>query len=254
MSNVLQDLISLTKQLLPKGRAFSVPVNGRKDKLNRALAYSEKDIYDSALSILDSILPDNDNFTAEDATRWEERLGMIVNQSVSLQDRKDAIKRKMNHPGTILARQSAGYIQDQLQAAGFNVWVHEIIPVQSIESILLSNLNPPQQLGNFQLGQQQLGNVYTFYSSFFTYSQLGNFQLGQMQLNGYYWNNKVVNYIEKIKDAGFNTGNLRRSFIVGGEILGTFADIQEIRKDEFRQLILKTKPTQTSGILFINYI
>ena len=32
-------------------------------------------------SILNSILPDNDNFDIDDAERWEERLGMISNSS-----------------------------------------------------------------------------------------------------------------------------------------------------------------------------
>lgn len=251
---IKEQLLALTRQLLPTGRAFRIGYNSLNESVEKALILSEERAYNDGLGILDSILPDNDNFTVEDATRWEERLGMITNDLVPLQDRKDAIIRKMNHPGTILARQSAGYIQDSLQLAGFNVWIHENIPAQTVQSALLSVSGSLQQLGGFQLGQQNLGNVYTVNFSNFTFFQLGNFQLGQQQLNGWSWNNKIANHIDEQKDTNFNYGTLRRTFFVGGQILGTFASVPDSRKDEFRQLLLKLKPTQTVGFLFVNYI
>src|SRR5690606_32537660 len=81
--------------------------------------------YADALKIQDAQLPDNDGFTADDATDWERRLGMIYSPLVPLADRKLAILRKMNHPGTIKARQNWLYVEGQLRAAGFDVYVHE---------------------------------------------------------------------------------------------------------------------------------
>ena len=79
----------LTKQLFPTGRAFNYPIGGGLDKLMSSLAESEKRAIDDNYSILDQILPDNSNFSADDATKWENRLGMITVSGVSLTDRKE---------------------------------------------------------------------------------------------------------------------------------------------------------------------
>jgi len=121
----LTKIKKLGKTLYPTGRAFKIPFGGVLDKLNSALSESEQRAFDDAVSILDSALPDNDNFTTGDATDWERRLGLITNPAVPLSDRKLAIIRKIRHPGNIPARQNFLYLQGQLQDAGFNVFVFE---------------------------------------------------------------------------------------------------------------------------------
>jgi hypothetical protein len=121
----ISDILKLTKQLYPTGRAFNLKPGSIFEKLHTGLGQSELRAWQDANAILNSILPDNDNFTTDDATQWEIRLGLITNTSISLADRKAAILRKMNHPGSIKARQNYLYVQDQLQTAGFNVNVFE---------------------------------------------------------------------------------------------------------------------------------
>lgn len=247
-------LKKITKQLYPTGRAFRIPSNGIMERLHDALIVSEAQMIEDALSTLDVILPDNDNFTVEDAQRWEQRLGMISNSSVSLADRKAAIIRKMNHPGTILARQSHDYLQDSLQLAGFDVYVHENIPEQTIEELLQPSSMTGQQ-GDGQQGDFQQGDVHSSYSSLFQCVQQGMIQQGLFQQGECIYLNKVVNNIDENLDIPFPiVGNYRSTFFIGGEVLGTFADVDENRKDEFRQLILKIKPVQTVGLLLINYV
>jgi len=123
--SVVEKLIALTRQLYPTGRAFRVAVDSYKLRVHRALAISEDQAYNDALSTLNSALPDNEDFTEEDAAQWEHRLGLITNEAVLLDTRKAAIIRKMNHPGTVPARQHFTYLEGQLQAAGFDVYVHE---------------------------------------------------------------------------------------------------------------------------------
>lgn len=253
MSSVGDKLLALTRQLFPTGRAFRVGYGSTKEKVLTALTKSEARYHADALKILNSILPDNDGFTVDDATLWEHRLGMITNPLVSLSDRKTAIIRKMQHPGNILARQSAGYLEDQLQLAGFNVFVYENIPVQTIENLIIDNLGP-DQLGDFQLGDQQLGDVYSVNSDLFDAVQLGDSQLGDFQLGQYEYNNKIANSITRASDVFFNFGTYRRTFFIGGATLGQFADVDSEREAEFRQLILKCKPTQTVGFLLIQYV
>ncbi|MBC7486088.1 MAG: hypothetical protein H7282_05000 [Cytophagaceae bacterium] len=120
----LNTLVTLSRQLYPTGRAFKMPRLGFLETLHKALGESESRAYTDALSILYNILPDSTNFTIDDIRAWEKRLGMITNESVSIGDRRLAIRRKMNFPDQ-KARQNWRFLQGQLRAAGFDVYVYE---------------------------------------------------------------------------------------------------------------------------------
>lgn len=230
-------ITQLTKQLYPKGRAFKISTDSVSEKLHLAIAHTEQQAYDDALAVLNVILPDNMNFTADDATRWEERLGLITVSGVSLANRKLAIIRKINHPGTIPARQNYLYLQEQLQAAGFDVYVYENIFAGPV------TMTPTDILGGSIVGIGVYGT-----------SEYGAVVYGDAQTGSIY-ENCVANYIDEILDQWFDVGdNLRNTFFISSAYIDVFADVPEIRKEEFRQLILKIKPVQTVGFLFVNYV
>ena len=232
--SISNKILQLSKQLYPKGRAFKMPEFGDLEKLHIALSEVETVAYQDGLSILNAILPDNNNFTSDDATEWEVRLGMIIS-GASLTDRKLAILRKMNHPGTIKTRQSYLYLEGQLQAAGFNVYVYENRFFDGYDW----ETKTPQE---FSL------DPYPNYTV-----QLNDHQLGDFQLGGI-WSNKVANDILESKDDKFDLGNnLRSTFFIGAAYEGEWADVPLIRETEFRQLILKIKPVQTIAFLLVNY-
>lgn len=235
---ISEKIIYLIGSLFPKGRAFRFIGNNK--RLHEALSVSAVDLYNDSLSVLDSILPDNDNFTKNDATEWEVRLGLITNTNVSLEDRKAAILRKMNYPGTIPARQSYLYLERELRLAGFDVYVFE-------NRWLVGSEWRTQTIGEVSGG---VG---------FGEFQLNDFQLGESQLGGYF-NNIVANSIYATEDENFDIGsNSRATFFIGGNkpvygAVGTFANVNADREIEFRQLILKIKPANTVAYLFIDYI
>lgn len=236
MGFILDRLQKLTRQLLPTGRAFSMPSGGYFETLTTALNKSLERAWNDAVSIKDAQLPDNANFTTDDATKWEGRLGLITNNAVPLSDRKMAIELKMNHPGTIKARQNWRYLQKQLQSAGFNVYVYEnrfpLYPsgYETQDPLTLSggiggSLN---QHGDFQHGDAEHGSGY---------------------------NLKVVNSIDPDIDSSFDVGNsLRWTIFIGGNPVGTFANVDAAREKEFRQLILQKKPVEVVAFLFINFV
>lgn len=234
----ITEIKALTRQLYPTGRAFKMPYNGDLQKLHNGLAISENQALLDARAILNSILPDNSSFTADDATDWERRLGLVSNSAVSLADRKLAIQRKINHPGNIPARQHYLYLEGQLQAAGFDLYVHEnrfdLYPdtYETRTALFVSSGLGlyPIQMGDWQHGDRQHGD---------------NFDPTKL----------VINSIDEDIDALFDIGdNLRSTFFIGGATVGDFANVDEERKTELRQLILKIKPVQTVAYLFINYV
>jgi hypothetical protein len=207
------------------------------EKLHRGIAASEGRAYADALSILDSALPDNLNFTTSDATDWESRLGMITNLAVPLADRRAAIKRKMGL-SNVPARQNYRFLEGQLQAAGFNAYVHE------------------NRFDDGMGGYVTKTPIQVILSAY-DVVQLGELQLAEFQLGDYrqsLWT-KIVNSLSESEDIDFNEGsNLRSTFFIGGNTVGSFANISIDRKVEFRQLILRVKPAQMVGYLLVNYI
>lgn len=232
-------ILTLTRQLYPTGRAFKMPKDGDMEKLHKALAITEVQAYEDALSIKNSLLPDNLLFTVDDATDWERRLALPTDPLVSLTDRKLAIKRKLNQPGTNPAKGHYLYLQTQLQAAGFNVYVYENRFLVYYPDGYIA-LYPSQITGS---------------SSIFSTVRHGMYNHGTGIHHGKFYINKVVNFIDEEKDYYFDIGSsLHSTFYIGGSPLGTFANVPIARKDEFRQLILKLKPAQTVAYLFINFV
>lgn len=228
-----QIILNLTKSLHPKGRAFLVLFGSIKERFIKALAISEDKAYNEALNIRDAILPDNVNFTEENATKWERRLGLITNNLTSLDDRKLAIQRKINHPGTIKARQHFLYLQGQLRSAGFDVFVHEN--------------RFPDGGGGFET---KTPNELIGVSGESVHSPL--IQHGQIQ-HGSSFSEKIANSIDPEVDASFVIGNnFRFTFFIGGLVVGDFATIPASREKEFRQMVLRIKPVHTIAFLFIN--
>ncbi len=243
MLSIEDKLLKLVRQFYPTGRAFKVPVDGTLEKLHRAFGITQAQAYTDAIAILNAVLPDNDGFTTDDAADWERRLGMITNTLVSLTDRKLAIIRKLNAPGVNPAKGHYLYLQDQLQKAGFNVYVYE-------------NIFPDYPTGYItQTPYDVVAAISpTDAATLLTKIQYGDFQYGDSQY-GYRYNNIVANSIDENRDMAFNIGlNFRSTFFIGGNPIGSFANVDVARKIEFRQLILKTKPVQNIGYLFINYI
>lgn len=207
-----------------------MPEGGVLDRLHTALNLSEARAHDDARSTMDYIIPDNANFTEQDAQDWYRRYGMIYNPSVSLADKKAAIYQKMGEPRAV-PRGAAFYLQAQLRAAGFDVYVYENRAAESPFDVLGIT-------GGFAI--------------------LGEFELAEVELaEG--WSTAgitiVANHIEEVKDDTFSfASNYRSSFFISGSPITTFADVPADRKAEFRQLILRLKRAQCAAFLFVNYV
>lgn len=222
-----QKIKNVKQMLQPTGRAFRIVDGGFKDTLHNTFAEVEAIFYDDIASLMDSVFPDNDNFSTEDAASWERVFGLTTNTSTPLATRKIAIQRKWSFPGKNPARSHYLYIQKQLQDAGFAVYVHENIPTQNPV-----DLNP----------------------TIMTDLQFGSFQYGGRRY-GAFINSLVANSIYNANDVNFDIGqNFKCTFFIGGAIAGNYANVSASREAEFRQLILKLKPVQTVAVLFINLV
>lgn len=226
----LNDIMSgLSRQLYPTGRAWWMPKNGVFDSFHNAINLSLIRIVNDSDKTIDSTFPDNVNFDENDCSIWEYRLGMTTNNSLSIEVRKEAIKRKMAFPSNIKARQSQLFIESQLQLAGFNVWVHEnTSPYKTPDEILALTLDIVQHGVDTQHG----GSTQHGFSGF----------------------DVIANETVLKESHSVGSGNLWATFFIGGENLGDIASVPMSRIFEFKELVLKLKPANTVAFTFINYV
>lgn len=223
----LTDILgNLAIDLYPTGRAFTMQKEGIADKTHVALNRSFIRLINLGFGLFDSIIPDNLNFDADDCLLWEYRLGLRTNELLTVEQRKEAILRKMSRGRNVKSRQSLTYIQYQLRLAGFDVYVHEnTIPYRSPEDIILGSTNIAQHGGNNQhgIGSQHGANSVQLIANLSTPNEV------------------------------FSVGNLWASFFIGGTVLGNSANISPNRQEEFRELVLKLKPAHLVAYTFINF-
>jgi len=225
---------NLIRKLYPTGRAWYMPRGGSSDKLHSALSLSFTRFIEDCKATLDSVFPDNENFDANDCKLWEYRLGLVTNTSLSVEVRRAAILRKMAFPNNVKARQHPLFIQSQLQAAGFNVWVHENRFFEGGEWVYKT----PSEVGDTSPTATQHG---------------GDTQHGNGVQHGFSGFDVIANQVAPNESYSVG-GNLWATFFLGGETLGEATQIPETRQREFRELVLKLKPAHTVAYTFLSYI
>lgn len=208
-------------------------------RLHEAIGTVQAQTWQDGLSILDSCVADNPNFTIDDANDWYRRLGIFNSGLVSLSDMMKAINQKINYPGEkVFGRSNYLFIQEQLRNAGFDVYVYENRflpgPVTKTPSEVLGIGAEDAEYGEeLEYGESEYGDTFA--------------------IEGI---TKVVNYLEEEKDDLFIITDVgwRSTFYIAGATITTFANVPASRKFEFRQLVLQLKPTQCPGILFVIYV
>ncbi|MBB6236487.1 uncharacterized protein YmfQ (DUF2313 family) [Pedobacter sp. AK013] len=231
-----KDLLNLTNQLYPTGRVWYLPENSNYRKLHEAVNLSLLRAIDAGYSVIDSTLPDNESFDEKDATLWEYRLGLVTNPSLTLAERMANIKRKQSFRGNVKARQHIGYIQSQLDAAGFNVKVYENVFYDGDGNKFYKT---PQEIQTVQ-GQSTQHSDNTHHGS-------GTVHGGGSQAQ------VIANetFSETFSVGGL--GNLWATFFIAGSTLNDTATVPESREREFRELVIKLKPAHTVAFIFINF-
>lgn len=219
--------------------------------------------YTDAIGIQNTTLPDNSEFDEQDATNWERAL-LLPSNITDLELRKQRIERQLYYPAGIVERSHYKFIEEQIRAAGFDVYIIEnrfwngsafeivdpdLIGTQDVELGII-------ELGNFELGGEIAGVNYTEIIANFVDSaedanyfsapptnplELGDLELGVSELGG----GNATLPREK---------QLQASFFIGGSSFPSIVDVDINRKDEFRQLVLKLKPLQTLCFAYINYV
>jgi hypothetical protein len=224
---IVTELANLVDQLYPTGRAFYKPKGGTFDLLHDAINLSFLRFINEYTNLINASIPDNENFTKEDASFLEYKYGLTDRTGNDLDFRKSALRRKIGHPNNIKPRQSKNFIENQLRISGFNVRVFENTPPYKT----------PSEVGGTIVDTTQHG---------------GDTQHGGGTFHGGVTFQVIANKIDADESYGVGA-NLWASFFICGENLGENAIIEGSRRDEFRELVLKLKPAHLAAYYFVNF-
>lgn len=215
-----EDILKVKKQLLPTGRAFKVPTGGVFESILLGRGVKESEVYNDTVGILDSLIPDNGNFSEDDCKVWEKTLS--VSPAANLADRKAAIYRKMQFPSNVKGRQHKNYLEYQLNQAGFICKVYEWFDIAGLITSTDHSTETIHSAGT-------LHSVLVFPS----FTQV------------------VANFIEPEKEEPItlNLTNAKSIFWISGLTFNSPITIPSDRIAEFRHIILTIKPLHSIGLI-----
>lgn len=294
--DIPREIKELNKQLYPTGRAWGYVHGSEQDKtdityfvdglgnrfvdglgnafislaggeaspskrLTNAFLKSFERYYADAMSILNQILADNEDFDETDASNWERIYG-LVNNGLTIEERRQNILLRQSYPNGIEERGNYLQIQNQLQASGFNVYVHENrFPdgaggweVQDPDSLATELWQyGTAEYGVAEYGGDNVGIDYTVCANYIDEALDETYFDESTALNEY----GVAEYgvAEYETPIPYDRSVLlRATFYISGPSFPSVVTVPLNRKDEFRQLVLKYKPAQTVAFMYINYV
>lgn len=226
-------LLNLIKQLFPTGRAFKIWPTSNFELLHDGINEPLEEWLTQTKGLYDQLLPDNDNFTIEDAAIWEVRLGLPGEGTFN--ERKLAISRKLNHPGNTLGRLSKSFFESQLQLAGFDVYVHENRFPDGIGGYMV--INPGDGSGAY------------------TQHGLGEHGISAHGTTGFPYDSICANHVDKTLEQlpVYTNDQLRYTIFIGAQQFPNPANVPARREEELRKLILTLKAQHIVCYLLINY-
>lgn len=226
--------LGLTKNLYPTGRAFHLPEKGVFETLHKGINTTIIRAVEDGKSIINTAIPDNEAFTEQEATFLETKLGLFVNPTTSLENRKKSILRKMAYPSNIPARQNQLFLEDQLRLAGFDVRIYENKFLEGGEYVYKTpdEVAATSPVATQHGGGQQHGSGAQHGSSSFL----------------------VIANSDSAPESYNIGGNLWATFFISGTDISSLAQVPQEREKEFRELVLKLKPAHTVAYLFVKFI
>jgi hypothetical protein len=269
------DWLNILKHLLPNARAWSLTTEKQLRKFFLGISGAAKNSQD----FLDGVYSDLNPETTREVDQWEKQFG-ILNIGAGDSQRRDRISAAWKDRGG----QSPRYLQDILQSAGFDVYIHEwwvpstehpsggsvggdVVPVvrspfdylddgsDASKSFLMVDGAAGAQDGNQVAmdGSTDTPPGYPLVNKITTAanSVIGDGQI-KMQDGGLFAQDgsSIVTYSLKRNTIPNDSDKFPFFLYVGAEVFPGQANVPENRRDEFEDLCLKICPSeQWIGVL-----
>lgn len=271
------DFLRLYQHLLPDGRAWRTTVDKRLRQFFAGLADTPADVKESADSVWLDLLPD----TTDKLNEWERQFGLPG----SVVDEADRRTRLAATWRSLVGGQSPRYIQDTLQASGFDVYVHEWWePSTPPTPGSLGNPTPRNPLLHLRREFTKVNLLVECGEELAACGEAFALAGNSVDPRGYPLVNKIIETVPDILplcgEAEAECGEaiaLAGNFVeyrdqlkeyivprdpakwpyflyIGGQTFGEIAQVDPKRRDEFEALCLKICPTQQWLGVLVEYV
>lgn len=259
--------LNVFQHLLPNGRAWRITVDKQLRHFFEALTDTASDIRDYFDDIWSDLSPD----TTTKLVEWEDQFGLSPYQ-LTEQERRTRLAAAWRATGG----QSPRYIQDTLQAAGFDVYVHEwwvpgsSPPIARNPSAYLNNDNAIVYLieageaiaeageSSAEAGETVGAPGYPLVNKILSSVSVIIPQCGEAlamcgEASALCGNFTEYSFIQKTYSIPTNPIYWPYFLYIGGPVFPGLATVPLARRDEFETLCLKICPTQQWLGMLITY-
>ena len=227
--------LRIIQHLLPRSRAWSIVI----DKTLRKFFEGLSGFFDHVKVFIDDRYDDLGPQRTQQLTLWEEQFGLLLSDSLTEQQRRDRLSAEWKATG----RQDPRYIQDTLQNAGFNVYVHEWW-VPGSDPLVIRNPNDYP-------GLKALVNILKDRVDAFTIAGEPLAQCGEP--NAQCENILTSVFTDRVYALPADPNVYPYFYYISGQTFPNTAIVPAARREEFEELVLRIGPLQLWVGLLIDY-
>lgn len=238
--------LRIFKHLLPNARAWRVTVDKRLRQFFTGLSGVGEDVKIFIDGVWLDIFPE----TTRGIDAWEQQFG-LRNTGLTEQQRRD----RLSATWKVLGGQGPRYIQDTLQASGFDVYVHEwwepgTEPAPGVKQCVTPR-NPLLWLSREHKGYPLVNKVFKMVPDILPLCGEVLAEAGEQRAlcgNYFTFRDQLKEYI-----VPRDPSKWPYFLYIGGATFGTMARVGPKRKDEFEALCLKICPAQQWLGMLVEY-
>lgn len=256
------------KALLPDARAWALTIDKQLRQFFEGLSEFPADVQVYFEEVYFDLFPQ----TTRELEAWENQFSLFTGEVLTVQERRDRLAAAWK----ALGGQSPRYLQDSLQARGFDVYIHEWWEFGSAPPIVrspfaalsaesgfpyvqcgepLSECGEPSAL----FGNGPGGGGYLLVNKLLSTSRkimslagAGIMHAGHTNaLSGYF---EELAFTEAEYNIPLDPAFWPYFLYIGGEVFPEKADVPIERREEFEDLCLRLCPAQQWLVLLINYV
>ena len=240
-------MINIFKHLLPTGRAWTITADKTLRKFFEALAPE----LEKPIKFFDEIFLDVFPRSSHQLDEWEKQFG-LSNSRLSDAQRRERLRAAWRDVGG----QSPSYIQNQLQANGFDVYVHEWWE-PGTEPAIGQHGTPEVRNPFLVLNPQYMVSIpgvdcgEPLAECGEEFAECGNYVggVGYPLVNKFVYDSDIVGYTIP------NDASKWPYFMyVGGKNFGDVAEVPASRRFEFEALLLKIRPAHLWIGVIVRYV
>jgi len=256
-------LFNVIKHLLPRAKAWKIT----QDLTLRQLFEAISPTFDSVVEYFDLLWFDMFPAYTRHLTQWESQFGLKP-LDLTEQERRDRLAALWAATGG----QSPRYIQDTLQAAGFDVYVHEWWELPLADPPVARNPFTALGITEYGCGDPEMECGEPFAECGNGYGQTGYMLVNKLRETGVDYTTLCGEPLSECGEPSMECGEgatIRYFrveyapprdptkwpyiYYIGGATFGDYAAVQGSRREEFEELILKISPQHLWVGMLIDY-